>query len=537
MYSLFDTLTAMRHKKSIENNPEYAYIKYILMHHDINVMTLTKKAFFDFDIWRCTDNNDNCLTMACWQNTNLPVIKYLIEECKMDVNHINRDNDNCLALACWKNNNLTVIKYLIEDCKMDINRVTGDNNNCLILACLNNNFAIIKYLIEDRKMDINHINKYNSTCLMAACSQNTNLNVIKYLIEEYKMDIKHVNKYNSNCLTVACINNTNLAVIKYLIEDCKMNINHVDQYNNNCLTLVCQENTNLEIIKYLIEDRKMDINHVDQYNNNCLTSACRKNTNLTVIKYLAEDCKMNIEKISHISYDKFKNIVLTISKKYRNLNNLLLMGYKEYENDEMKNLIALINPLQLSNTVINLAGIKNPYDYKFIKFRKLVDELLYGSDLSEKQIKVDEEKNMNMNEQNINEQEILFVHNKKIYYGNRRKVYGSIQVLNDLLDQYNMIDYIVLEGSLPCYAINQYIEACNGSLFKLKNIHEDDFIIFLKFIDQYPSVQISIRGIEDQIIQYVTKYNATKEVYFKTIYERYDLKKLYLHMHNLKLKH
>jgi hypothetical protein len=316
MYSLFDTLTTMHHTKSIdENNPdnEHAYIKNILVQHDTDAITLT--TIFDFDIQRSTNDNDNdnCLTLACLQTTNLPIIKYLIEECKMDINHVDQYNNNCLALACMNNTNLAVIKYLIEKCKMNIN---------------------------------------------------------------------HVNQYNNNCLALACMNNTNLAIIKYLIEECKMDINHVNQYNNNCLALACLRNTNLAIIKYLIEECKMDINHVSKDNNNCLTLACRENTNLAVIKYLIKEHQMFIEKINHVLYNKFKDIVLTISKEYRNLNNLLLMGYEEYTNDEMKNLIALINPLQLSDTVLNLARIQNPYDYKFAKFTIFVDELTYPLDLN-----------------------------------------------------------------------------------------------------------------------------------------------------------
>jgi hypothetical protein len=372
-----------------------------------------------------------------------------------------------------------------------------------------------------------------------ACWQNTNLAIIKYLIEDHKMDLNHVNKHKTNYIALACRSNTNLQVIKYLIEVHKMDINHINEHKDNCLTMACWKNTNLAVIKYLIEDQKMDINHVDRCNNNCLTVACQENINLQVIKYLIKEHQMNIENLNDVLYDKFKDIVLTISKEYRELNNLLLTGYKIYTIHEMKNLIKLLNPLQLNDAVLNLSGIQNPLlqpDYKFSKFARLVDELLYGSELSEKQIKVKIKKNRKKRKkQNRNDQELLFVHNNKEYYGDRNKVYGSIQVLNDLWDQYDMTESIVLEGSLPCYAINQYIEACSGTPFNLENIHENDFISFLKFIDQYPAVQISIRGIEDQIIQYVTRYNTKQEAYFKTIYARYDLKKLYLWIHNLKL--
>jgi hypothetical protein len=107
-----------------------------------------------------------------------------------------------------------------------------------------------------------------------------------------------------------------------------------------------------------------------------------QNTNLTIIKYLVEECKMNIKKISLILYDKFKDIVLTISKKYRDLNNLLLAGYETYTDNQMKNVIELLNPLQLSDAVINLAGIQNPYTYKFAKFAIFVDELTDPVDLN-----------------------------------------------------------------------------------------------------------------------------------------------------------
>jgi NADH:ubiquinone oxidoreductase subunit E len=368
MYSLFDTLRTIHCKKSIDEN-----ILNILMRPDIDVMTLTTTFYFDTE--RSIANN-NCLILACWRNINLPLIKYLIEECKMDVNHINYTGENCLTMACMKNTNLQVIKYLIEERKMNIDHVNQNNTNCLAMACLGNtNLQVIKYLTEEQKMDIKHYHD-NINYLMRACLGNTNLAIIKYLIEDHKININHVARDNDNCLTAACWNNTNLAIIKYLIEEHKMNIDHVNQNNDDCLAQACQSNTNLAIIKYLIEEHKMNIDHVNQYNDNCLALACRENKNLEVIKYLIKEHKMKIEKLDHVSYGKFKDIILTISKEYRNLNDLLLMGYEKYENDKMKNLIELINPLQLNYGVLDLAGMQNPLldpGYKFSKFAILTD--------------------------------------------------------------------------------------------------------------------------------------------------------------------
>jgi ankyrin repeat protein len=63
--------------------------------------------------------------LACLKNTNLAVIKYLIEEHRMDINHINWLNNNCLILACYNNNNLAVIKYLEEHKRGDVKSGTS----------------------------------------------------------------------------------------------------------------------------------------------------------------------------------------------------------------------------------------------------------------------------------------------------------------------------------------------------------------------------------------------------------------------------
>ena len=69
-------------------------------------------------------------SIACWQNTNLEVIKYLINRHKMNLNHIDNYNHTCLTLACWENTNLEVIKYLIEQHKMNLSHINIDGDNC-----------------------------------------------------------------------------------------------------------------------------------------------------------------------------------------------------------------------------------------------------------------------------------------------------------------------------------------------------------------------------------------------------------------------
>ena len=70
----------------------------------------------------------------------------------MNIHTVNKTNNNCLIHACSKNQNIDIIKYLIEECKMDTSCVNSFGNDCLMLAMVNNqNIEIIKYLIMNTK--------------------------------------------------------------------------------------------------------------------------------------------------------------------------------------------------------------------------------------------------------------------------------------------------------------------------------------------------------------------------------------------------
>ena len=85
---------------------------------------------------------------------------------------------------------------------------------------------------------------------------------------------------------------------------------------------------------------------------------------------------MNISNIAGIPFDRFNDIVLTIYKKYRDLNNLLSMGFTAYERSKMIRLVKRINPLYLNTGTRNLAGILNPYRYTHKEFTMCVSELI-----------------------------------------------------------------------------------------------------------------------------------------------------------------
>jgi ankyrin repeat protein len=141
----------------------------------------------------CVDiNQSNGLILACWNNTNLEIIKFLLELFKGKENDVDRWGENCFLSACTRNQNLDVIEFLINDLNMSVDHRNIYGNNCLLLACMEGNLRVVKFLINDVKMStvhgsIDYKNMYGENCIVVANKCNDiekRLRTIEYLINE-----------------------------------------------------------------------------------------------------------------------------------------------------------------------------------------------------------------------------------------------------------------------------------------------------------------------------------------------------------------
>jgi len=88
---------------------------------------------------------------------------------------------------------------------------------------------------------------------------------------------------------------------------------------------------------------------------------------------------------------------------------------------------------------------------------------------------------------------------------------------------------------VPEYVICLYIESTYTRGFNLDYILPEDFIKFLRLIDQYPTQILEIRLIEWQIVRYLIKYQDQIEINdLSDIVRKYELRYLYVAMHNKK---
>lgn len=513
-------------------------------------------------------NNDgsNCLLSSA-ANSNLEIIKYLITEVGMDKNVIDYHNDNILTWACMYNDNVEMIKYIVNDLGMSLDHVTENGNNCLHIACgFNQNLDIIKYLINELKFDINTMNGDGINCVMVACQHNENLNIIKYLID-LKNDQSDINNY----FKYACIYNKNLDIIKYMVKNMDINMNWSNDIGTNYLLATCQKSKELNKIKYLINDLKMDTNYIDRDGNNCFLAHCiNKTPSIDIIKYLIKDVGMDINYMNDyeqsalffldddniiqylineenvqissniflsLGFNKFDNI-MQLTTNYKKYNKFISDGLTIYSHQKMLSAIKKRNPFELSRYHKKIFKI-NPFvenDYK--KCIGMIDRLTEKVSIPNLP-RVREKTNKIIAQ---DDPELLFLHNGNKFYGHRDIVFNAMCLFNEMFGpigktKSNMMRYeeiITLEGNLSKNTMNQYISSSYTGSINFNHIPCEEFIEFLKFIDQYPTFYCSIKINENQIVRYINKNKVPDSDYLKYLCEKYQLKSMYLNMHNKK---
>ena len=69
-------------------------------------------------------------------NTNLEVIKYFVNELYIDINYVNKNGNNAFIYACFFNSSLEIIKFLVKQYNINLKKfMNNDKNTALLCAC------------------------------------------------------------------------------------------------------------------------------------------------------------------------------------------------------------------------------------------------------------------------------------------------------------------------------------------------------------------------------------------------------------------
>lgn len=185
---------------------------------------------------------DTILSLAVVSN-NKEAVKYILKS--------HKEFCSKALLLTSKYGNLDMMKFLIEEEKINTMPREKDSGQTLLhLAAANGHNQIIKYLIEKKKLDMNIKDTNNSTPLHYAAAKNQD-EVVKYLIEK-GANIKSENNNGYTAFNFAAVNGHN-NVIRILLEK-GININAKDSKGNTALHFAVLLEK-MDTIEYLIKNR------------------------------------------------------------------------------------------------------------------------------------------------------------------------------------------------------------------------------------------------------------------------------------------
>ena len=339
---------------------------YSTIHSAINDGNLPYvKLLYDYDLVEATDMvyDYDCrskilipLHTAC-KASQFPIIKYLVEIAKVDINAADENCNTCLHIAS-KKGNIQLIKYLLQQTNIQKDAKNQEDMTPLHIACYYSKFDAVKCLVEEGGVDLKVCDKANLTPFAIAYTQHDHpileylksvmkipppppnlsfkfanlieredLESIKYLVEYLGYDVERKITMGQTPLHIA-VNRMNLAIVKYFIEEHHANIEIEDEkgmtpflaacargdieiikyiyevahanaqatanHKFNALHIACIQG-NFPLFHYLIQTVKLDPNNKDNDGETSLHIACHNSKSIDIVKYLVQEQLVNIE--------------------------------------------------------------------------------------------------------------------------------------------------------------------------------------------------------------------------------------------------
>jgi ankyrin repeat protein len=114
----------------------------------------------------------------------------LVEKVLPDINpHITYDDDwNSLCVASFYNH-IDIIKILVKDKRINVNHYVNDNYTPLMIACDKGNIEAVIELFNSSNLDPNVQDSQGYTALMIACFEG-HLNIVKFLLSNKRVNRK-----------------------------------------------------------------------------------------------------------------------------------------------------------------------------------------------------------------------------------------------------------------------------------------------------------------------------------------------------------
>jgi len=289
---------------------------------------------------------------------NINELKEVLKDSNHNLNHEIYEDKIPIHIAV-ENNKIEIVKYLIEEKKVNINiREIYNRRTPLHIASQRGFLDIVKYLIE-KGANINIVDVlYETACQLSI--KHKHVDVAKYFIEYFKTNnINNRAGFNGDYYIHTAVSQNSIEIVKLLIENKICNVYMENNYTKTPLIMACEIGS-IEIVKYLVEkgsdiDKEYFTTHYLsdlKFSSNPLSiSIEKKHTN--VVKYL-------IEKGAEIDTTKYTPPFSNVTKNY---NMFFVINNIEYNNENYNYgdnayYIDILKFLILNNAKVNLQILK-----------------------------------------------------------------------------------------------------------------------------------------------------------------------------------
>ena len=201
------------------------------------------------------ENKDHLIHIAC-KNGYFPIVKYINEKEKVDVNIKGNKQQTPLHYAC-ENGHFPIVEYLITKTAhktfylvsevANIEAKDWDEKTPLHYACDNGHLQIVEYLIS-KGANIDAKDYYERTPLICAC-ENGDLTIVEYLLSK-GANIEAKGEYEKTPLHYAC-EKRHLEIIEFLISKGANIESQCGYVKQTPLHYACKEG-NLQVVELLL---------------------------------------------------------------------------------------------------------------------------------------------------------------------------------------------------------------------------------------------------------------------------------------------
>ncbi len=229
---------------------------------------------------------DNNLLMLASRFGHFDIVKYLIEQNRININERNDERYTPLIYSCVEGHS-EISELLIKN-GANINVKGRHGNTPLIFSCMGKHKECVRVLLN-HKVDVQDRNTAGYTALMIAGAEG-DTEIFNLLMENgARTTDKDI---NGTSILMKCSQTGNFSIAKLLIDK-GADITEIDKKDGNSILHYASESGNMPLVEFIISKNPKLINAQNLIGETCLMTAIRS-AHMNIAHYIAKHDECNV---------------------------------------------------------------------------------------------------------------------------------------------------------------------------------------------------------------------------------------------------